>query len=172
MNKQISVKKAIILVVLASVLVGSAVAAVLMTKTIPNTMRMLGAANFKLIREDTFDYETGYYEEVSEIAWGDFSPLGAKNSATILGTRICIYNVGNVGLVFSWNATGLDTVHWSITCMSGASTPWPENSLVWLFGIAAGNVNGYLTFYLTSLDPFSPPQDTGFSLNLYAYPQP
>jgi len=161
MNRQISLKKAILIAALASILVGSAVAAVLMTRQISNTMRMLGAANFQLIREDD-------HAEVTSIAWGDFIPLESKDSLTIIGTRIMVYNTGNIGLVFSWNCTDLDTVHWSITCKSGAE-PWPENSVI--FGVASGNYNGYLTFYLTSLDPYSPPQDTSFDLNFYAYPQ-
>ena len=164
-NKQISLKKAILIAALASILVGSAVAAVLMTRQISNTMRMLGAANFMLVREDNLEVE------VTSVTWGDFTPLEAKNTSTILGTRILIKNLGNIGLVFSWNCTDLDTVHWSVTCKSG-SDPWPENSEVWLWGIAPGNANGYLTFYLTSLDPYSPPQDTSFALNFYAYPQP
>lgn len=145
-------------------LMGAAIAQILMTRQISNNMRMVGAANFKLVREDD-------HAEVTEIAWGDFQPLDAKNSSTILGTRVMIYNIGNIGLVFSWNCSGLDTVHWSVTCKT-SSEPWPENSEVWLFSIASGNYNGYLTFYLTSLDPYSPPQDGSFSLNLYAHPMP
>ena len=61
-------------------LMGVAIAQILMTRQITNNMRMLGAANFKLIREDTYNYTTGYYDEVTEITWGDFTPLQSKTS--------------------------------------------------------------------------------------------
>jgi len=158
-NKQISVKKAIIIAVLASVLVGSAVAAVLMTRQISNTMRMLGAANFMFVREDNLEVE------VTSIAWGDFTPLESKNSLTILGTRICIYNTGNVGLILGWNVTGLDA-RWTLTCTS-TGTPYPENFYN-QFSIAPGNYNGYLVFTLSSVDPYHPAEDTGFTVSFYA----
>jgi len=164
MQKTVKLRTAVLIAVLASILVGTTVAAILMTRTINNTMRMLGAANFKLVREDDLT-------EVSTITWGDFVPLQSKDSQTLLGTRILIYNIGNVGLVFSWNATGYDRARWSLTCTSGAEE-WEENSETWLWSIASGCSNGYLTFFLESLDPYHPPEDSTFTVSIYAHPMP
>ena len=151
-------------------LMGVAIAQILMTRQITNNMRMLGAANFKLIREDTYNYTTGYYDEVTEITWGDFTPLQSKTSLSILGTRINIINLGNIGLVFGWNVTDLDP-RWTLTCTWGGSTPFPENDYD-QFGITPGGVNGYLTFTLTSVDEYHPPEDVSFTVSFYAKPQP
>lgn len=161
MKKTISLKKAIIFAVLLSVLVGSAVAAVLMTRTINNTFRVLGAANFKLVRSDD------NLVEVTSIDWGDFSPLEGKDSLTVLGYKICILNTGNVGLEFAWNATGLERSQWSITAAWGTSNPFPENT--WnIFSVAPGNVNGFMVFTLTSLDPYAPAQSGSFTIAVAA----
>jgi hypothetical protein len=163
-QKLISVKKALLIAVLCSVLVGSAIAAILLTRTITNTFRMLGQANFILVRED--DLTT----EVTSISWGDFLPLQSKDSQTILGTRICIKNLGNVPIVIGWNATGLDRDKYSITA-TWSGNPYPENDYN-QFRIDPGYYNGYMVFTLTSLDPYSTPGDFNFVLNFNAQQAP
>lgn len=164
MAKMISLKRAILIAALASILVGSAVAAVLMTKHITSNMRMLGACNFALVREDDNSVE------ITNIQWGDFMPLESKDSQTILGTRINIKNLGNINLVFAWNVTGLDTNQWSLTCTWGGN-PYPQNDFN-QFYIDPGHVNGYLVFTLTSLDAYAPPGDFGFTINFMAQALP
>jgi hypothetical protein len=105
--------------------------------------------------------------EVSEIAWGDFTPLESKTSIDILGTLINIKNLGNVGLSFGWNVTGLDP-KWTLTCTWASGTyPFPQNDFN-VFSITPGSINGYLTFTLSSVDPYHPVEDTGFTVSFYA----
>jgi len=147
MKRSVSIKTALIAIVLACIITASVVASVLYQRTMTNTMRIVGG-NFKLI------LGTDLGTEVTSIAWGDFLPSESKNSSTILGNTINIYNMANIGLIFTWNYTGLNEANWSLECrhsaQSGSGTLWPVND--WnQFGIAANSQNGYMVFVLTNI---------------------
>jgi len=161
MNRKL--KLAFISMVVAT-LVSTTVAAYLLTRQISNNMRILGAAGFILVREDNPTVE------VTFIDWGDFSPLDSKTSQDVLGTRICIKNTGNIGIVVGWNATGLDRVNWAITA-TWAGNLYPENDYN-QFSIAPGGINGYMVFTLTLINPYPTPGDYAFNLNFNAQPTP
>lgn len=158
--------------ILASLLVGLVIGQVLLTRQIDSTMRMLGAADFHLVGEDIpypFPEDISPYV-VDSIAWGDFVPLQSKDSETLLGARICILNLGNIGIIIGWNYTGLDETRWSLTA-TWADNPYPINDYN-QFSIAPGGMNGYMTFYLESTDPYAAPLDEGFTMSFHAMATP
>jgi len=161
MKRNISIKTAAIAVILACIISASVVLAVLYQRQVTNTMRIVGG-NFKLIKG------TDTATEISSITWGDFLPLEAKNSSTIVGGVICIYNMANINLVFCWNYTGLDEASWTLTCKSDGSN-YPTN--FWdKFSIAPGGINGYMIFYLTNFAGGM--ADYGFTINVYSMKNP
>jgi len=156
MKKNISIKTAAIAVILACIISASVVLAVLYQRQVTNTMRIVGG-NFKLIKG------TDLASEVTSIAWGDFLPGESKNSSTIIGGVICIYNMANINLIFCWNYTGLPA-NWTLTCKSDGSD-YPTN--FWdKFSITPNSINGYMVFNLTA--PEASMADYGFTINVYS----
>lgn len=156
MKKNVSIKTTAIAVILACIICASVVASVLYQRNVSNTMRIVGG-NFKLVKGTNPDIE------VTSIAWGDFLPGDLKNSSTIVGDVICIYNMANINLIFCWNYTDLPE-GWTLTCKSDGNN-YPKD--FWnQFSIAAGGVNGYMVFYLTA--PAGAMADYGFTINVFS----
>jgi hypothetical protein len=164
MRKNISIKTAAIAVILACIISASVVASVLYQRTVTNTMRVVGG-NFKLI------LGTDLATEVTAISWGDFLPLEAKNSSSIIGNTINIYNMANLNLVFCWNYTGLDEAKWTLICKRDIGTTlWDIND--WdEFSVAPNGQNGYLVFYLTN-KAGGMGDYQGFTINVYSMKNP
>jgi len=149
---------------LLSVVMGVVIAQILLTRQIQNGVRILGQPNFQLVREDDPAVE------VSFIDWGDYLPGDSKDSETILGTRICIKNIGNIAIVVGWNTTGLNRNDWQITA-TWSGNPYPENDYN-QFRIDPPGQNGYMVFTLSLTNPYPTPGDYAFTLNFNAQQAP
>ena len=178
MNKQISLRKAAILIVLAAVLVGSVAASIMYSRTITNTATIKAAWGISLWRMD------GAYvnpvELITSIAWGELDPGTTKNTNSLFGTCLKLKNDGNAEVHVAWQ---LDP---TTPLPSGVSlTAWYSNSGGTYWALAendfaiitiqpgqcsgdAGYPNsGKIEFRLT-IDQFAPPTAFGFNILLNA----
>ena len=158
---------------LISMLAGVVVAQILLTHQITNSMRLLGAPEFYLVREDIpypFPEDLSPWI-VESIAWGDFIRGQVKTSVEIVGMRILILNAGNVPIIVGWNATGLNRDDWSISATWATNSPYPENDFN-QFRVDCGYTNGFMEFTLSQINPRAVPGDYAFDLNFNAAQAP
>jgi len=158
-------KKPLLFLLLALSVIASVFAAqVLLNKPLRQHGNIMGSADLQIIREDDGN-------EILDVVWGSFNPFSivSKTSLEILGTRICIKNVGNMPLVVAWNCSGkpdyLDlTATWS-------GYPYLPNDFT-QFRIDPGYINGYVIFNLTLNDLTTPSQNFDFNMTFWAAEAP
>jgi hypothetical protein len=177
MNKQISLRKAAILIVLAAVLVGSVAASIMYSRTVTNYATIKAAWGISLWRMD------GSYvnpvELVTSIAWGELNPGTAQNTNSLFGTCLKLKNDGNAIVHVAWQLDPTTPLPTGVTLtarFSSGASYWdlPANDYATIViepGRFSGSPNepnsGKIEFTLT-IDQFAPPTSFVFGILLNA----
>ena len=144
-------------VLLLVILTGAAIAAIVFTYQLSNTMTII--SNYEL--EVWNEAET---QVITSIAWGDFSGIGNFKDTTVV-----IKNIGNAETKPSWNATSMPT-QFSISCQ------WSIDGTLWT-NLPADVVSvsmpplinsDTVMFKFTLTVEADIPGDYGFTLNINA----